>query len=91
MVYGPTWTVDTEGDRVYSEMNSADCWWDKQDGLSPGATIVPLIGGSAELQLTPFSGDKKAGHIYLTIGNLHSSIRNKYSYFAQIVLAFLLV
>jgi len=89
MVYGPTRTVDVEGDRVYSEMNSADWWWETQDRLPPGATIVPLICGSDETQLTDFSCDKKAWPIYLTIGNIHSSIWNKYSYLAQIVLAFL--
>jgi len=89
MVYGPTRTVDAEGDRVYSEMNLADWWWETQDRLPPGATIVPLICGSDETQLTDFSGDKKAWPIYLTIGNIHSSIWNKYSYLAQIVLAFL--
>jgi len=60
-----------------------------QDRLPAGATIVPLICGSDETQLTDFSGDKKAWQIYLTIENIHSSIRNKYSYLAQIVLAFL--
>jgi len=89
MVYGPTRVVDVEGDRVYSEMNSADWWWETQDRLPPGATIVPLICGSDETQLMDFSGDKKAWPIYLTIGNIHSSIRNKYSYLAHIVLAFL--
>jgi len=43
MVYGPTWAIDPEGDRVYSEMNSGDWWRETQDRLPPGATIVPLI------------------------------------------------
>ena len=89
MVYGPTRTVDSPGDRVYSEMNPADWWWETQDRVPPGATVGPLICGSDETQLTDFSGDKKAWPIYLTIGNIHSSIRNKYSYLAHIVLAFL--
>ncbi|KAF8542359.1 hypothetical protein BDD12DRAFT_729202 [Trichophaea hybrida] len=89
MVYGPVRAIDSEGDRVYSEMNSGDWWWETQDKLPPGATIVPLICGSDETQLTDFSGDQKAWPIYLTIGNIHSSIRNKYSYLAQVVLAFL--
>ena len=88
-VYGPTRAVDTEGDRAYSEMSSADWWWETQDRLPPWATIVPLICGSDEMQLTDFSGDKKAWPINLTIGNIHSSIRNKYSYLALILHAFL--
>jgi len=73
---------------VYSEKNSADWWWETQDSLPPGATIVPLICGWDETQLTDFSGDKKAWPISLTIGNIYSSIRDKYSFLAQIVLAF---
>jgi hypothetical protein len=72
-------------------MNSADWWWETQDGLPPGATIVPLICRLDKTQLTDFSGDKKAWLINLSIGNIHSSIRNKYSYLAQIVLAIHLV
>jgi hypothetical protein len=70
-------------------MNSADWWCEMQDRLPSGATFVPLIGGSDKPQLTDFSCEKKAWLIYLTIGNIHSSIQNKYSYLAQIVLAFL--
>jgi len=91
MVYGPTWGVDAEGDRAYSQMNSPQWWWEKQDRHPQGATIVRLICGLDETQLMDFSGDKQAWPIYLTIGNIHSSIRNKFSYLAQIVLAFLLV
>jgi len=43
------------------------------------------------MQLTGFSGDKTAWPMNLTIGNIQSSIQNKYSYLAKIVLAFLLV
>ena len=36
MVFGRTRAVDAEGDRVYSEMNSADWWWETQDRLPAG-------------------------------------------------------
>jgi hypothetical protein len=72
-------------------MNSADWWWETQDRLPQGTTIVPLICGSDEMQLTDFSGDKIPWPIYLTIGIMHSSIQNKHSYRAQNVLALLLV
>jgi len=74
---------------VYSEINSADWWWETQDRLPPGATIVPLICGLDEIQLVDFSGDKKTWPIYLIIANIHSSTRNKYSYLTLILLAFL--
>jgi len=89
MVGGPTRTIDAEGDRVYSQMNSAEWWWEMQDRLLPGATIVPLICGLDKTQLTDFSSDKKAWPIYMTIGNIHSSIQNKYSNVVQIVFAIL--
>jgi len=60
-----------------------------QNRLPPGATIVPLICGSDERQLTDLPAAKNPWPIYPTIGNIHSSIWNKYSYLAQIVLAFL--
>jgi hypothetical protein len=70
-------------------MNSADWWWDTPDCHPPGGIIVPLIHGSHVTQFTHCSGDKKALPMYLTICNIHSSIQNKFSYLAQIVLAFL--
>jgi len=48
MVHGPTWTVNVEGDRVYSKINSADWLWEMQDRLLLGATIVPLVWGMDE-------------------------------------------
>jgi len=89
MVYGPSWTFEVEGDCVYSEMNSADWWLETQNRLPLWATIVSLICGFDETQLSDSSGQKKAWPIYLTIGNIHSLIQNKYTYLTQIVLAFL--
>jgi hypothetical protein len=42
---------------VYSEMNSADWWWETQNRLPLGATIVLLICGSDETRFTDFSGN----------------------------------
>ena len=39
--------------------------------------MVPIIGMSDETKLTNFSGDKKAWPVYMTIGNLPWSIRNR--------------
>jgi hypothetical protein len=60
MVYGANWTVDVEGDHVYSEMNFPEWWWETQDCLPLGATSVPQVGGSHETHLTDFGSDKKA-------------------------------
>jgi hypothetical protein len=72
-------------------MNSADWWWEIHESVSQGATIVPLIGGSDKMKLKDPSNNKKARPIYLTLGNIHSSYRNKYSYLTHLVLAFRLV
>jgi len=91
MVYGPTCTVDTEGDCVYSTLNSADWWWQAQDRLPAGATYVPLISESDEMQLMDCTGAKTSWPRYLTIGNIHSSMWIKYRYLVQILVALLQV
>jgi hypothetical protein len=40
-------------------------------------TLVPLIFISDETHLTHFPGDKKAWHLYMTIGNLSTKVRCK--------------
>ena len=57
-------------------MNTGDCWWDTQDQLPAGATIVPVICASDKTHLTNFSGDQHAGPLYLTIGNIRKDIRS---------------
>jgi hypothetical protein len=42
-----------------------------------GETIVPLIFLSDSTHLTNFAGDKKAWPVYMTIGNIHSTVRMK--------------
>jgi hypothetical protein len=89
MVYGPVRVTDSAGDRVYSEMNTGDWWWETQDNLPRGATIVPLIVSSDETMLTDHSGDQKAWPMYLSIGNIDSTVRNRPNMLAQVVVALL--
>lgn len=35
MVYAPNWEFNSAGERVYSELHTADWWWDIQVPLSP--------------------------------------------------------
>jgi hypothetical protein len=56
-------------------MNTGDWWWDTQDQLPAGATIVPVICASDKTHLTNFSGDQHAWPLYLTIGNIQKDIR----------------
>lgn len=60
-----------------------------QETLPEGATIVPIICASDTTHLTNFSGDKKAWPIYLTIGNIKSTTRNKPTAMALMLLALL--
>ena len=50
---------------------------------------MPVICASDTTHLTNFSGDKKAWPIYLTIGNIRSTTRNKPTAMAMILLALL--
>src|SRR5258706_1527498 len=57
--------------------------------LPVGSTLLPIILASDQTYLTNFSGDKKLWPVYMTLGNIHSSIRNKSSYHAWIPIAML--
>jgi hypothetical protein len=91
MVYAPVKEFNSSNDhRLYSEMHTADWWWNTQSSLPrPNGTVVPLILGSDATHLTEFSGGKKAWPVYLTIGNIKSSTRNKPSSAAIVLLALL--
>ena len=66
--------ADWQSRQIYSEMNTGDWWWDTQDQLPAGATIVPVICASDKTHLTNFSGDQHAWPLYLTIGNIRKDI-----------------
>ncbi|KAG0644303.1 hypothetical protein HOY80DRAFT_1075254 [Tuber brumale] len=89
IVYAPVkdWDSETPPARVYSEMHVGDWWWETQDSLLEGATLVPIICSSDVTFLTNFSGDKKPWPIYSTIGNILSKTRNKSSKHASVLLA----
>jgi len=67
--------ADSESGRIYSEMNTGDWWWDTQDQLPAGATIVSVIFASDKTHLTNFSGDQHGWPLYLTISNIRKDIR----------------
>jgi hypothetical protein len=52
--------ADSEGRQIYSERNMGEWWWDTQDQLPAGATIVPVICSSDKTHWTNFSGDQHA-------------------------------
>jgi hypothetical protein len=56
-------------------MNVGDWWWDTQDQLAAGATIVPVIRAFDKTHLTNLSGDQHSWPMYLKIGNIPKDIR----------------
>jgi hypothetical protein len=60
-----------------------------QDALPRGATVVPIIGMSDQTHLSNFSGDQKAWPVYITVGNLPSTTRNRPGSMAVLLLALL--
>ena len=61
--------------RIYSELHTAEWWWQIQQQLPDGATIVPLLIATDKTQLSQHHGDRSAWPVYLTIGNLNRATR----------------
>ena len=60
-----------------------------QQKLPPGATIAPIILASDKTKLSQHSGDKTAWPIYLTLGNITSSVRRQPSQNTAVLLGYL--
>ncbi|KZV98523.1 hypothetical protein EXIGLDRAFT_832092 [Exidia glandulosa HHB12029] len=75
--------------RLFTEMNTADFWWEIQGKLPMGSTVVPIIISTDKTELSQFTGDATAYPIYMTIGNIDSSIRRQPSRHAQILIGYL--
>lgn len=57
--------------------------------LPKGATVAPIIIATDKTQLTNFTGGKKAYPVYITLGNLPRSIRQKPTKHACVLLGYL--
>jgi hypothetical protein len=68
--------TESEGRRIYSEMDTGDWWRDTKNQLPAGAMIVSVICASDKTNLTNFSGDQHAWLLYLTIGNIRKDIHH---------------
>lgn len=75
IVYSPVREYEAENARSFHELHTADWWWDTQDRLPEGSTVVPIILASDKTLLTQHHGDQVAWPIYITIGNLVSETR----------------
>ena len=63
------------GHPIYLVKNTGDWWWDAQDQVLAGATIVPVIGAAEKTPWTNCSGDQHGWPLYQTIGNVPKDIR----------------
>ncbi|KAI9459004.1 hypothetical protein HD554DRAFT_2207041 [Boletus coccyginus] len=72
-----------------SMMWTGDWWWQTQEHLPSGATIVPVIIASDKTHLSRFKGDKTAWLVYLSIGNLSKQVRCEPSRHGAVLLGYL--
>jgi len=89
MVFGPERLFDTTGPIVYNETHTADWWWDTQDLVPRGATVVPLLFASDKTHLTNFSRVKAAWPVYISISNISKDFRRQGSKCAWVLVALL--
>ena len=60
-----------------------------QARLNIGSTVIPVLLGSDKTHLSLFAGNKSAWPLYMSIGNIHSKVRNSPSRNAWITIAYL--
>ncbi|KAH8918181.1 hypothetical protein BT69DRAFT_1338409 [Atractiella rhizophila] len=75
MDYAPYREYDHNGERIFSEMASGECWLRRQGELPEGATACPLICASDETVLSILKGNNSAWPVYLSIGNIRRGAR----------------
>ncbi|KAF7319649.1 hypothetical protein HMN09_00305400 [Mycena chlorophos] len=81
---------DEEGtNREYSEMYSGELWWGLQGKIPVGHTVIPVIIGSDETQLSSFSGDKKAWPAYAGVANIETDVRRKPTSRAMVLIGYI--
>jgi hypothetical protein len=89
MDYYPKRVFDGDNCRIYTEMSTGNWWWRIQDQLLEGATVIPIILGSDATRLTVLCGAQTAWPVYISIGNIHKSVRYKKAARSLILLGYL--
>ncbi|KAI0741314.1 hypothetical protein C8Q80DRAFT_1273779 [Daedaleopsis nitida] len=86
--YSPV-KVSKDDIRYYSEMNTADWWWNVQSRLPSGATVSPVVVASDKTLLTVLRGDQTAWPVYLTVANIDKAVRRQTSAHAFVLLGYI--
>lgn len=89
LTYSPIRLWNDGDSRIYTEMWTGDWWWEMQEKLPDGGTVVPLLIGIDKTVLTQHHGDLAAWPIYMTIGNLDSHTRRQQKRPALILIGFM--
>ncbi len=91
MVYAPErhWHPDRESDQIFTEMHTGHWWWETQQKLPRGATVIPVLLATDKTQMSQHHGDVNCWPVYLTIGNIASATRRKQSATAIVLLGFI--
>ena len=89
LAYAPIRQYNDNGSRIYTEMHTANWWWETQQKLPDRATVVPLLLATDKTVLTQHHGDTAAWPVYLTIGNLSRQLRRKQTRPSSILLGFI--
>jgi len=82
-VWAPCKSFDQDGNRVYSEMWTANWWWRMQKELHPNqripangsTTVIPIILSYDKTLFGTMSGTQSGWPVYMTIGNIPMSKR----------------
>ena len=87
--FAPVQLFDSADNRIYTEMNSGYWWWETQEQLPSGESIIPVILASDKTHLTNFSGDTSAWPLYMSIGNIRKDVRRTASRRTWILIGFI--
>src|SRR5690606_17880754 len=61
----------------FMTMYTGDWWYEEQEKIPIGSTLVPILFAIDGTQLSTHSGDHELRPLYMSVGNLPSSLRSR--------------
>lgn len=77
--YAPVREFNSDEGHIYSQPYTADHWWQIQEKMPAGATVVPILWMSDKTQVTQLRGDRSLHPCYVSILNLSNEARRQYT------------